>query len=103
MILTVFYILLLYKSVYRNIEVVKVRTEDDKERYFVADENGLPIEPIYQIDLKSLYLGQVEIKKNVLTKKHMNINIYITQNKTERWMNNEKIYCYILNFFMFNL
>lgn len=27
-------------------EVVKVRTEDDKERYYVADENGLPIEPI---------------------------------------------------------
>lgn len=27
-------------------EVVKVKTEDGKERYFVADENGLPIEPI---------------------------------------------------------
>ncbi len=27
-------------------EVVKVRTEDGKERYFVADDNGLPIEPI---------------------------------------------------------
>ena len=27
-------------------EVVKVRTEDDKERYFVADDDGLPIESI---------------------------------------------------------
>lgn len=27
-------------------EVVKVRTEDDKERYFVANDEGLPIEPI---------------------------------------------------------
>jgi len=27
-------------------EVVKVKTEDGKERYFVADDNGLPIEPI---------------------------------------------------------
>ncbi|MGL5651515.1 MAG: tyrosine-type recombinase/integrase [Paraclostridium sp.] len=27
-------------------EVVKVKTEDEKERYFVADDNGLPIEPI---------------------------------------------------------
>lgn len=27
-------------------EVVKVRTEDEKERYFVADDDGLPIEPI---------------------------------------------------------
>jgi len=27
-------------------EVVKVKTEDDKERYFVADDNGLPVEPI---------------------------------------------------------
>ena len=27
-------------------EVVKVRTEDDKERYFVADDEGVPIEPI---------------------------------------------------------
>ncbi|RMC98595.1 transposase [Clostridium autoethanogenum] len=27
-------------------DVVKVKTEDDKERYFVADDNGLPIEPI---------------------------------------------------------
>lgn len=27
-------------------EVVKVKTEDDKERYFVADNEGLPIEPI---------------------------------------------------------
>jgi len=27
-------------------EVVKVRTEDDKERYFVANDEGLPIEPV---------------------------------------------------------
>lgn len=27
-------------------EVVKVRTEDDKERYYVADDEGLPIKPI---------------------------------------------------------
>lgn len=27
-------------------EVVKVKTEDYKERYFVADNNGLPIQPI---------------------------------------------------------
>ncbi|MBZ9692389.1 tyrosine-type recombinase/integrase [Clostridium sp. M14] len=27
-------------------EVVKVRTEDGKERYYVADDEGLPIEPI---------------------------------------------------------
>jgi integrase len=27
-------------------EVVKVRTEDNKERYYVSDEDGLPIEPI---------------------------------------------------------
>ena len=27
-------------------EVVKVKTEERKERYFVADDNGLPIEPI---------------------------------------------------------
>ena len=27
-------------------EVVKVKTEDGKERYFVADDGGLPIEPI---------------------------------------------------------
>ena len=27
-------------------EVVKLKTEDGKERYFVADDNGLPIEPI---------------------------------------------------------
>lgn len=27
-------------------EVVRVKTEDGKERYFVADDNGLPIEPI---------------------------------------------------------
>lgn len=27
-------------------EVVKVKTEDGKERYFVADDKGLPIEPI---------------------------------------------------------
>ncbi len=27
-------------------EVVKIKTEDGKERYFVADDNGLPIEPI---------------------------------------------------------
>ncbi|OBR91966.1 MULTISPECIES: tyrosine-type recombinase/integrase [Clostridium] len=27
-------------------EVVKVKTEDNKERYFVADDNGLPIESI---------------------------------------------------------
>lgn len=27
-------------------EVVKVKTEDGKERYFVADDDGLPIEPI---------------------------------------------------------
>jgi integrase/recombinase XerD len=27
-------------------EVVKVRTEDDKERYYVADDEGLPIQPI---------------------------------------------------------
>lgn len=27
-------------------EVVKVKTEDGKERYFVADDSGLPIEPI---------------------------------------------------------
>ena len=27
-------------------EVVKVKTEDGKERYFVADDYGLPIEPI---------------------------------------------------------
>lgn len=27
-------------------EVVKVRTEDGKERYFVVDDDGLPIEPI---------------------------------------------------------
>lgn len=27
-------------------EVVKVKIEDGKERYFVADDNGLPIEPI---------------------------------------------------------
>ncbi|MBD7913493.1 tyrosine-type recombinase/integrase [Clostridium cibarium] len=27
-------------------EVVKVKTEGGKERYFVADDNGLPIEPI---------------------------------------------------------
>lgn len=27
-------------------EVVKVKTEDEKERYFVADDDGLPIEPI---------------------------------------------------------
>lgn len=27
-------------------EVVKVKTEDGKERYFVSDDNGLPIEPI---------------------------------------------------------
>ncbi|BDB02597.1 tyrosine-type recombinase/integrase [Clostridium botulinum] len=27
-------------------EVVKVKTEDGKERYFVADDNGLPVEPI---------------------------------------------------------
>jgi integrase/recombinase XerD len=27
-------------------EVVKVKTEEGKERYFVADDNGLPIEPI---------------------------------------------------------
>lgn len=27
-------------------EVVKVRTDDNKERYYVADNNGLPIEPI---------------------------------------------------------
>lgn len=27
-------------------EVVKVRTEEGKERYYVADNNGLPIEPI---------------------------------------------------------
>lgn len=27
-------------------EVVKVKTEDGKERYFVADDEGLPIEPI---------------------------------------------------------
>ena len=27
-------------------EVVKVRTEDGKERYFVADDDGLPVEPI---------------------------------------------------------
>lgn len=27
-------------------EVVKVKTEDEKERYFVADDYGLPIEPI---------------------------------------------------------
>lgn len=27
-------------------EVVKVKTEDEKERYFVADDLGLPIEPI---------------------------------------------------------
>lgn len=27
-------------------EVVKVRTEDGKERYFVTDDDGLPVEPI---------------------------------------------------------
>lgn len=27
-------------------EVVKVKIEDEKERYFVADDNGIPIEPI---------------------------------------------------------
>ena len=27
-------------------EVVKVKTEDGKESYFVADDNGLPVEPI---------------------------------------------------------
>lgn len=27
-------------------EVVKVKTGDEKERYFVADDLGLPIEPI---------------------------------------------------------
>lgn len=27
-------------------EVVRVRTEEGKERYYVADDNGLPIEPI---------------------------------------------------------
>jgi integrase len=27
-------------------EVVKVKTEEGKERYFVADDNGLPIEPV---------------------------------------------------------
>jgi len=27
-------------------EVVKVRTEEGTERYYVADKNGLPIEPI---------------------------------------------------------
>jgi integrase len=27
-------------------EVVKVKTEEGKERYFVADDNGLPIEPL---------------------------------------------------------
>ncbi|MBY6829028.1 transposase, partial [Clostridium botulinum] len=27
-------------------EVVKVKTEEGKERYFVADDLGLPIEPI---------------------------------------------------------
>jgi len=27
-------------------EVVKIKTEDGKERYFVADDDGLPIEPI---------------------------------------------------------
>ncbi|AGK97709.1 tyrosine-type recombinase/integrase [Clostridium pasteurianum] len=27
-------------------EVVKVRTEDNKERYYVAEDSGLPIEPI---------------------------------------------------------
>lgn len=27
-------------------EVVKVRTEDNKERYFVADDEGVPIEPV---------------------------------------------------------
>lgn len=27
-------------------EVVKVRTEDGKERYYVADDEGLPVEPI---------------------------------------------------------
>lgn len=27
-------------------EVVKVKTEDNKERYYVADDNGLPVEPI---------------------------------------------------------
>ncbi|WP_454055561.1 hypothetical protein [Clostridium sp. Marseille-Q7071] len=30
-------------SVYRDMEVVKVKTEDGKERYFVADDDGLPI------------------------------------------------------------
>ncbi|NMM64794.1 tyrosine-type recombinase/integrase [Clostridium sp. P21] len=27
-------------------DVVKVKTEDDKERYFVTDDEGLPVEPI---------------------------------------------------------
>lgn len=27
-------------------EVVKVKTEEGKERYFVADGNGLPVEPV---------------------------------------------------------
>lgn len=27
-------------------EVVRVKTEDGKERYFVSDDNGLPVEPI---------------------------------------------------------
>lgn len=31
---------------YIAMEVVKVKTEDGKERYFVADDYGLPIEPI---------------------------------------------------------
>ncbi|MGL5277951.1 MAG: hypothetical protein ACRC8M_02560 [Cetobacterium sp.] len=36
-----------YSSGYNTVEVVKVKIEDGKERYFVADDGGLPIEPIY--------------------------------------------------------
>jgi len=31
---------------HEEMEVVKVKTEDGKERYYVADRQGLPIEPV---------------------------------------------------------
>ena len=35
-------------------EVVKVKTEDNKERYYVADDNGLPVESILKFITTSL-------------------------------------------------
>lgn len=58
---------------YIDIEVVKVRTEDNKERYFVVDDDGIHVEPI----LKFIrFKDNISYARNILRMYCQHLKLY---------------------------